>query len=410
MALTCRRDAFSLPADVHYLNCAYMGPLPVRAQEAGEAGIRAKAVPIGIAPGDFFESSDRARRLFAGLIGTDDSTRVAIVPAVSYALAIVAANLRAAAGSRIVVAGEQFPSNVYAWRRMARRHRLDIVTVDPPDGPDRGARWNDAILSAIDERTALVALPQVHWTDGTRFDLESIGAAARRHDAAFVIDATQSIGTLPFDVGAVGADAVACAGYKWLLGPYGLGYVWLGPRFDDAEPLEETWIGRLGSEDFRGLVAYRDEYQPGAARFDVGERSNFILLPMSIAAMELITEWTPAAVQTYCAELMEPAIAEARSLGFMVEDADRRAAHLFGLRTPIGLDLDALAAALHRRRVHASLRGSALRVAPNVYNGPDDVAALIAALRDAVGRRAFTAAGAPPASPSTPPAERAATR
>jgi selenocysteine lyase/cysteine desulfurase len=308
---------------------------------------------------------------------------VAIVPAVSYGAAVIAHNLRPERGARVVVAAEQFPSNVYAWRRLAAEHQLKLHTVSAPPGERRGESWNQALLTAIDERTALVALPQVHWTDGTRFDLEAIGAKARQCGAVFVVDATQSVGALPFDVMRIGADAVLCAGYKWLLGPYGLGYLWLGPRFDDAAPLEETWIGRRESEDFRGLVAYRDDYQAGAARMDVGERSNFILLPMAVASLELLTEWGADRIQDYCARTTAPAIAAAAELGFTAEDAAWRGAHLFGLRAPPGVDISVVQRALAERAVYVSLRGSAIRVSPNVYNDGNDMGAFAEALRAA---------------------------
>jgi selenocysteine lyase/cysteine desulfurase len=402
--LDCQREAFSIPDDVHYLNCAYMGPLPRAAQQAGIAAIGRKAVPTSIEARDFFTESDRARSLFADLIGATEPARVALVPSVSYGMAVVARNLRLEPGSTIITAAEQFPSNVYAWRRLAARCGAELIAVPAPAGPERGAAWNAALLAAIDARTALVALPQVHWTDGTRFDLAKIGAAARSQGAAFVIDATQSVGAMPFDVNACAADAVVVAGYKWLLGPYGLGYLWLGSRFDDGEPLEETWIGRGGSEDFRGLVAYRDDYQPGAARFDMGERSNFILLPMAIAALERIREWRTDRIQDYCARLMRPAIEAAASMGFTVEDEHWRGSHLFGLRAPPGLDLAELDVALKEGRVSASLRGSALRVSPNVYNDDADAAALVAAL-EAGSRSRFSARGTSEAAPSTPRVE-----
>jgi selenocysteine lyase/cysteine desulfurase len=381
--LDCQRAHFAIPAAVHYLNCAYMGPLPLVAQEAGIAGIRRKALPTEIAPRDFFEDADRARVLFAGIIGAADANRVAIVPAVSYGAAIVAHNLRPERGSRVVVAAEQFPSNVYAWRRLAGERQLELHTVSAPAGERRGENWNDALLAAIDARTTLVALPHVHWTDGTRFDLEAIGAKARQQGAVFVVDATQSIGALPFDVTRIGADAVLCAGYKWLLGPYGLGYTWFGPRFDSAAPIEETWIGRRESEDFRGLVAYRDDYQPGAARMDVGERSNFILLPMAVASLQLLTQWRADRIQDYCTHITAAAVAAAEELGFVAEEPAWRAAHLFGLRAPPGVDIAVVQAALAERNIYVSLRGSAIRVSPNVYNDGNDMSAFAEAIRAA---------------------------
>jgi len=128
-------------------------------------------------------------------------------------------------------------------------------------------------------------------------------------------------------------------------------------------------------------VNYRDEYQPGAVRYDVGERSNFILVPMLVAALRLILEWRPERIQQYCAELTAAALEEARELGFVVEDPAWRGHHLFGLRAPAGIDLAALNDALREHGVSASLRGSALRVSPNVYNDEADVEALVRALR-----------------------------
>lgn len=379
--LDCRRGDFSLPPDVHYLNCAYMGPLPLRAQDAGVAGIGAKAIPAAIEPDDFFRDSNEARRLFAQIIGAADAERVAIIPSVSYGIATVARNVRCAAGATIVIAAEQFPSNVYAWRRLATANGAELRVVGPRSESARGESWSEALVVAIDERCAIVALPHVHWTDGTRFDLERIGERARAVGATFVIDGSQSIGALPFDVERIRPDAVICASYKWLLGPYGIGFAWYGERFDDGEPLEETWLGRERSEDFQHLIDYRDTYQPGAARYDVGERSNFILLPIAIESMRLVLDWGADRIQQYCEDLCASVIDEAVSLGFRVESRAWRGAHLFGMRTPAGIDLTALSAALRAENVYASLRGTALRVSPNAYNDAADAGALLDVLR-----------------------------
>jgi selenocysteine lyase/cysteine desulfurase len=193
------------------------------------------------------------------------------------------------------------------------------------------------------------------------------------------------VGALPFDIEAIQPDALIVAAYKWLLGPYSVGMGWFSPRFDSGTPLEETWIGREKSEDFQHLVNYRDGYQPGALRYDVAERSNFALVPMALASLRLITEWRPERIQAYCRTLTAPMLEEVAALGFSVEDERWRGSHLFGLRMPPGLDLAALRDALERRGVVASLRGTALRLSPNVYNDEEDVAALLDGLKDAVG-------------------------
>ena len=379
--LTCQKSRFSLPDDEHYLNCAYMSPISVAVEAAGVAGVARKRVPSRLTTSDFFTESARARELFARLVNAPDPSRIAIIPAASYGLAIAARNLPVAAGQNIVVTHEQFPANVHAWRKLAASGGIEIRTVHPPNVAEgRGREWNTRLFEAIDGRTAIVALGHVHWTDGTQFNVEAIGSRAREVGAALVIDGTQSVGALPFDVAAIQPDALICATYKWLMGPYSLGFAYLGPRFDGGEPLEETWIGRAGSENFQDLVNYRDDYQPGAVRYDVGERSNFALMPMAIAALEQVLDWQPTRIQAYCASLTGDLMARVAALGYHVEDPAYRGAHLFGLRAPAGADITAIGDRLRDRKVHVSLRGSAIRVSPHVYNDTRDVDALLAAL------------------------------
>ena len=379
--LTCQKSRFSLPDDEHYLNCAYMSPLSVAVEAAGVAGVARKRVPSRLATADFFTGAQQARELFARLVNASDPSRIAIIPAASYGLAIAARNLPVGPGQNIVVTHEQFPANLHAWRKLAGTRQVELRTVHPPEAAEgRGREWNTRLLEAINAHTAIVALGHVHWTDGTKFDLEAIGTRAREVGAALVVDGTQSVGALPFDVAAIQPDALVCATYKWLMGPYSLGFAYLGPRFDDGEPLEETWIGRAGSENFKDLVNYRDDYQPGAIRYDVGERSNFALMPMAIAALEQVLEWQPARIQAYCAGLTAELFDGVRALGYTVEAPEYRGAHLFGLRAPAGTDITAIGERLRDRKVHVSLRGSAIRVAPHVYNDARDVAALLDAL------------------------------
>jgi selenocysteine lyase/cysteine desulfurase len=381
-----KRHLFSLPAGEHYLNCAYLSPLAKPVEEAAMAALVRRRDPTQIRPEDFFTDSNTARGLFARLINAPDPSRVAMIPSVSYGMAIVAKNLSLRAGQNVVTAHAQFPSNVYGWRRMCADAGAELRAVQPPQGTDaRGEGWNARLLEAIDRDTALVALGNVHWADGTRFDLERIGARAREVGAMLVVDGTQSVGAMPFDVQGIQPDALVVASYKHMLGPYALSSMWLGPRFDDGRPLEETWLGRRGSEDFSALVDYVDDYQPGALRYDMGERSAFILTQMLIAALEMIQSWGPDHVQRYCRGLMADAVAEAQTLGYVVEDEAWRGWHMFGLRLPVSVDPARLQALLRERRVTVSVRGDAVRVAPNVYNEADDVGALMDALRAAAG-------------------------
>ena len=379
--LSCQKHLFSLPDGLHYLNGAYMSPLSKAVEATGIEGVSRKAAPTRILPEQFFTESDQARERFATLVNADPQ-RIAIIPAVSYGIATVARNLPVSAGQNIVILHEQFPSNVYAWRAF-REQGADVITVKAPEGDKRGQRWNEFILEAITPDTAIVALGHVHWTDGALFDLESIGKRAREVGAALIIDGTQSVGALPFDVQQIQPDALIVASYKWLMGPYGMGVAYYGERFDHGTPLEDTWIARSGSEDFSALVNYQDDYAAGAVRYDMGERSNPILLPMMITALEQILERGVDNIQAYCASLLQGFIDDARALGYRVEDKAWRASHLLGLRLPSEVSLDTLHDALREYNVAVSVRGDAVRVSPNVYNDAADIEALLYALQKA---------------------------
>ncbi|WP_419948223.1 aminotransferase class V-fold PLP-dependent enzyme [Candidatus Palauibacter sp.] len=373
--LACQKSRFRLDEGAHFLNCAYLGPLPRSVAEAGMDGIREKLSPTPFPSAAFFTDCDRARERFGRLVNAD-AERIALIPSASYGLAVAARNLRLERGQNVVILGEQFPSNVYAWRRQAAAHGGDVRAVERPGPPPSGELWNERLLEAIDADTAVVALPHCHWTDGTRIDLEAAGGRAREVGAALVIDASQSIGAVPFDVERIRPDALITVGYKWLLGPYATALGYFGPRFDDGVPLEETWISRRGSEDFQGLVDYTDQYREGAARYDVGQTSNFILIPMLIEALDLILEWEPARILEYCRVLLEGLAEQLRGRGWAIEDEAWRAGHILGVRLPEGCDLAELEGRLAAARVYASLRGDALRVSPNVYNEPRDIDAL----------------------------------
>ena len=384
--LACQKQLFSLRPSCHYLNGAYMSPLSKKVEAAGWEGMIQKRTPDRIQPTDFFSPADNLRRLFARLIHAPDPGHIALLPAASYGFAIVAKNTPLSRGQNVVVLHEQFPSNVYTWRRLCEESGAELRTVEPPEEEEaRGRIWNQRILEAIDAQTAMVALSPLHWADGTLFDLIRIGARVRDVGAALVIDGTQAIGALPFDVQRVKPDAVICAGYKWLMGPYSSGVAYLGDRYLEGTPLEENWINRRGSEDFSGLVAYESMYQEGALRFDVGERSNFIVIPMLSAGIEHVLTWEVSKIQAYCSELSINVLDELRASGYRIVADSERAAHLFGIRLPDGVALDQVKAALAHQQVSVSMRGAAVRVSPHVYNDESDLEALRDALLSCQG-------------------------
>lgn len=373
-----QRQLFDIPEGIAYFNCAYLGPLSNAVVAAGKQAAGRKAHPWEIGSEDFFTETEIARGLFAKLIGANQED-VAIVPAASYGISVAASNLPLEKDQSVVMLAEQFPSNVYAWRESAARAGARVVTVERPADGD----LTRAVLDALDERTAVVALPNCHWADGALLDLECVADACRALGASLVLDVTQSAGVMPLDVGVIQPDFLVAACYKWLLGPYNTGFLYVAPHRQDGRPLEYNWRARVGSEDFAGLVNYRDRFLPGALRFDVGECANFHTMPALIAALEQILEWDATAIADTLAARNAGIAERAAALGLECLDAAQRAGHFLGLRFPRGVP-DGLLEALREARVYLSVRGDSLRITPHVYNNDADEDRLMHALERAI--------------------------
>jgi len=179
-------------------------------------------------------------------------------------------------------------------------------------------------------------------------------------------------------------DALICAGYKWLTGPYGIGVAYFGEAFDNGIPLEENWIARKGSDDFSNLIHYQDEYRDGAIRFDVGERSNFVLLPMLGAALTQVLNWNPAKISNHTQLLTNQTVPKLEAIGCLVDKEPWRTGHLFGIHLPSHAAPSRIAAGLKRSHLSVSLRGDTIRVAPYLYNTVQDMDALVDTLEIAL--------------------------
>ena len=310
------------------------------------------------------------------MVEVENHQRIAIIPSVSYGISTVAKNVKLSSKQHILLVEEQFPSNYYPWKNVVNDSGASIKIVAPPNTDHRTANWNEKILDSINQDTALVSISHTHWADGTRFNLKEIRRRTRDVDALLVVDGTQSVGAMPFDVADIQPDALICAGYKWLMGPYGITLGYFSEYFDNGSPLEEGWIARYNSEDFTNLVNYQDDYQPKALRYDVGQRSNFILVPMMGKALEIVIAWQPEQVQQYCRDISVSSIEMLLEAGFWIEEEDLRGHHLFGIQLPKKMPLEKLQNTLKQAKISVSVRGKSVRVSPHLYNEERDLSYL----------------------------------
>jgi selenocysteine lyase/cysteine desulfurase len=363
-AIGGQRVAFNVPADIAYFNTASLAPQLHAVRAAGEAALERRGRPWTIAAEDWFVDVERLRSLFAPIVGAT-AEGVAVVPATSYGFAVAARNLPLHAGQRVLVLAEEYPSGIYTWRDAARKSSAEILTVTR----EAGQSWADAVLANLDERVAIISLPNVHWTDGSLVEL--------------VIDGSQSIGAMPLDVDELRPDFLVTVGYKWLLGPLSVGYLYVADEHRRGEPLEENWIARAGSEDFARLVDYRDSYQPGARRFDGGQRTKFELIPMAIAALERIVEWQVPRVAATLAARTSEISRRAAGLGVGSAPDRQRGPHMLGLQLPEPARAGVLGA-LSSVGCFAALRGASLRISPHLHTTDEDVERLFDGLALAI--------------------------
>lgn len=382
--IACQRPLFDVPEDIAFFDCAALAPILTASRDAGLVGVERKVQPWRVRSPQRIAEPDRIRALFAGLIGAS-AQDIAIIPAASYGIATAAINLPVKAGERIVVLQDQYPNNVLPWIMKRAREGAELVFVARPADDD----LTTGILGAIDERTAIAALPHCFWADGTLIDLAAVGQRCREVGAALVVDGTQSVGALPFDVAAIRPDFLIVAGYKWLLCPYTFGFLYVAPQRQGGIPLEHSWRDGMlegWGVDWRdGHLDYPEGWQPGAGRFNMGETANFISTPMAIKALEQVQAWEVGEINASLRRITETIIERTSNLGLTAPGADHRAGHMTGLRLAPGAkqrDFDDLQKRLEDKQVYLSVRGDFLRIAPHLHVNDADIDRLVAALAD----------------------------
>lgn len=371
-----QRHLFDIPDEIAYFNCAYNSPQLKESQKRLLAGVGTKSRPWERTPASFFDDAETIRRVSSNIFG-GDSHGYAVIPAASYGLSTAARAIEPhlKSGDRILVIAEEFPSNVLPWKRTAQESGATLVTVPAPDH----GNWTQAILDSMNEGVKVVAVSTCHWTNGAYIDLVPIGKACREIGSVLVVDATQTLGAVPFPLAEIKPDFLVAAGYKWLLCPYGFSLLYVSEQWRHARPLEETWLARDNAEDFTALVKYSDTYMPGARRFDVGEKCTSTILPGAIAALEQIGAWGVENIAATLSAINSRIAIHLEIMGFQLPSEAQRCPHMFGAQVP-KTQTGNLVADLKKRNIYISQRGNALRFAPHLHVNDQDVQRLLESL------------------------------
>jgi len=343
-----------------------MSPLLKSANDAGIAAINQRNAPWTYSTKQWFEPAEELRSLFAKIIKSNVEN-IALIPSASYGIAVAKKNIHLKSSQNIIVLNQEYPSNFYAWRELSKETGATINIIKK----EEGKTWAESILPMINDKTGLVAIPNCHWTDGGFVDLVEISKKARQTGAKLVIDASQSAGAYPLDINKIKPDFLITVGYKWLLGPYGLGYLYADDKyFNKGKPIEFSWLNKKGSEDFAKLIEYTDEFKPGAKRFDAGGYPSFIHIPMAIAALKQILEWGVENIQETLSLITKDIICIAKEHGIDIPASNSCVGHMIGIKVN---EAHALGKKLADNQIYISVRGTNLRIAPHLYNTIEDV-------------------------------------
>jgi selenocysteine lyase/cysteine desulfurase len=251
--------------DTVYLNTGASGPSPRRVVEAAEDALESHEFESPTEEGMYesaFDTFDRARAAVADHVGTGPGD-VALTQSTTDGMGRVAAAMDWQPGDVVVRTDLEHPAGILPWRRLREEVGVEVRVVETEGGHVDA----DAFAAAVED-ARLAAFSSVCWTTGTRLAVEDLVDVAHDAGARVLVDAVQSPGQRSVDVTAWGADAVAGAAHKWLLGPWGAGFLYVDPAF--ADELVPAQIGYMGVED-----PDADPYQltPGARRFEVGTTS-----------------------------------------------------------------------------------------------------------------------------------------
>lgn len=207
------------------------------------------------------ESESQARQWSAELMGAS-AEEIAFIPSTSAGLSMIAEGLDWQAGDSVVCAEGDFPANVYPWVQLQRQ---GVRVRQIPRRPTGWIQWHD-VLAHLDERTRLVALSSINYATGAPIDVHSIGSELQARGILFCVDAIQSLGAVPFSVRHV--DFLAADAHKWLLGPQGIGVLYVRRAlFDRLRPVLVGWKSVQHSTDF---ARFQSEWADTARRYEPG--------------------------------------------------------------------------------------------------------------------------------------------
>jgi selenocysteine lyase/cysteine desulfurase len=362
-----RRDEFSALAGAIYLNSASIGPLPERTRRRLDEYNALRAAPFRLSDHEMFAELDRARALTAQLLNVT-AGEIALTFNTSYGLNLAARGLPLEPGDVVVASDREFPANVYPWMRLKERGvALELAPVTANGWPDE----DHLVERMADPKVRALAVSLVQFSNGYTVDLARLSKRARETNTYLVVDAIQGLGAVPVDLAATPVDILSCGGQKWLLSPWGTGFVYVRKELlSVVQPVVMGWMAFEGTDDFTRLTDYDPRLREDAKRYEM------ISLPFQDFAgynksLELLLEVGIPDIAAHIATVNAPMIEWAARRGVRV--ASPVGAHGSGIVCVAVKDPAAAYRAIRAQGVVASVREGAIRLSPHLFNTVDEM-------------------------------------
>ena len=370
-----RATEFPWTADTVYLNNASIGPIPERTRRILDAFNAKRTAPHLLPDRDLQAGLQAARDVAARLINADTG-EIALAVNTSFGLNLAARALPLARGNRVILSDKEFPANVYPWLLLRKQGiEVELAPCTPEGWPDEAA-----LLERLrDPRVRVLAVSYVQFSNGYRADLKKLSAAARANGTYLVVDGIQGIGNSTLDVRETSVDIIACGGQKWLLSPWGSGFVYVRKELiPQIEPAVMGWMAFEGTDDFTRLTEYNPTFRADARRFEM------VTLPFQdfygmTQSVELLLEIGIPEIAQVTRSLHDPVLRWADRRGIRVS-SPREERHRSAI---VCLAPERAVEAYHaikRAKVVCSLREGAIRLSPHFYNTVEEMEKVVEVL------------------------------
>ena len=370
-----RRDEFSALAGAIYLNSASIGPLPERTRRRLDEYNALRAAPFRLSDHEMFAELDRARALTAQLLNVT-AGEIALTFNTSYGLNLAARGLPLEPGDVVVASDREFPANVYPWMRLKERGvALELAPVTANGWPDE----DHLVERMADPKVRALAVSLVQFSNGYTVDLARLSKRARATNTFLVVDAIQGLGAVPVDLQDTPVDILSCGGQKWLLSPWGSGFVYVRKELIPVvEPVVMGWMAFEGTDDFTSLLDYADALRADARRFEVGTVATQDVMAMT-TSLGLIRELGVEAISAWTCALSEPLLAWADRRCVRVV-SPRDGVHRCGIVCLAPDDARDAHRRLKAAGVVCAFREGAIRFSPHAYNTPEEMEKVVEVL------------------------------